>query len=123
MLYDPTTSKLSFIDFAEADYHFIYHDIFAPVQLKLGVHENVYQTYTSFHNHALYPMPDLSDPALRQIMMNRAIGVYLKRFIKASDDLRKNPRDAKSQLNNIEKIAYMRQQIQHIHTLQSQMTL
>ncbi len=123
VLYDPDASKLSLIDFAEADYHFIYHDIFASTQLDMDIYQQLYKTYNLFHNHELYEMPDIKDPALREIMLNRGTAIYLKRIIKASDDLRKNPRDDKSARNNIEKVAYIRQQMQNIYDLQKQISL
>ncbi len=123
VLYDPELNKLSFIDFAETDYHFIYHDIFGPTQFGLNIYPEIYKKYTQIHNSDLYSMPDINDPALREIMLNRGISLYLKRFIKASDDLRKSPRDDKSHRNNSEKIAYMRQQMAHIHDLQQQISL
>ena len=41
VLYDPKTSRISFIDFAETDYKFIYRDIFAPLQIELDIYKRV----------------------------------------------------------------------------------
>lgn len=112
VLYDPKTSKLSFIDFAEADYRFIYRDIFAPLQMELDIYKKVYELYTQLHDKSLYPMPNIKNEILREIMKYRIMSVGLKRFIKASDDLRLNPQNAKSIKNNHEKVEFMRTQIQ-----------
>ena len=111
VLYDPETRKLSFIDFAEANYQFIYRDIFAPLQIELGIFKRVYETYCQLHNSALYSMPGIKNDNLREIMKYRILAVVLKRFIKASDDLRANPQNQKSINNNSDKIAFMREQI------------
>lgn len=111
VLYDPETRKLSFIDFAEANYQFIYRDIFAPLQIELGIFKHVYATYCQLHNGALYPMPSTKNESLHEIMKYRILTVVLKRFIKASDDLRANPQNQKSINNNADKVAFMREQI------------
>lgn len=112
VLYDPQTSTLSFIDFAEADYRFIYRDIFAPLQIELDIYKKVYELYTQLHDKSLYLMPNIKNDVLREIMKYRLMSVGLKRFIKASDDLRMNPQNTKSVKNNTEKIEFMRTQIQ-----------
>ena len=114
VLYDPKTSTLSFIDFAEANYRFIYRDIFAPLQIELGICRRVYETYCKMHNSAKYTMPSVSNDTTRQIMKYRIICALLKRFIKASDDLRITPSNAKSITNNENKIEFMRNQMQSI---------
>ena len=114
VLYDPETSTLSFIDFAEADYRFIYRDIFASLQIELGICRRVYETYCKLHNSAQYTMPGVNNENLRQIMKYRIICALLKRFIKASDDLRTKPRDEKSIANNLNKVNFMRDQMQSI---------
>ncbi len=121
ILYNPETSKISFIDFADAGYHFIYRDIFGPVSMELGIYKKVYEIYTQIHNKKKYLMPSAKNDELREIMKYRMIGVCLKRFIKASDDLRVNPANEKSVLNNANKVAYMRKQIEHIMGLESQL--
>ena len=118
--YDNETSRISFIDFAEASYHFIYRDIFAPLQIELGIYKPVYETYTKLHNNGLYQMPSIKNENLREIMKNRIIVVCLKRVIKASDDLRLNPKNEKSLANNISKIAFMREQIATIQNIEKQ---
>ena len=120
VFYDAATSRLSFIDFAEADYFFIYRDIFAPLQIELGICRPVYQTYTQLHNKGLYAMPSIKNENLREIMKNRMIVVCLKRFIKASDDLRQNPKNAKSINNNIAKVEFMRTQMATIQNIEKQ---
>ena len=118
--YDATTSRLSFIDFAESSYYFIYRDIFAPLQIELGICRPVYETYTKLHNKDLYPMPSVKNETLREIMKNRIVIVCLKRFIKASDDLRLNPKNTKSINNNAAKITFMRDQIAAIQSIEKQ---
>lgn len=120
VFYDPKTSRLSFIDFAEADYFFIYRDIFAPLQIELGICRPVYETYTKLHNKSLYAMPSIKNENLREIMKNRIIVVCLKRFIKASDDLRSNPKNEKSVNNNALKLEFMRAQITAIQNIEKQ---
>lgn len=120
VLYDPKTSTLSFIDFAEADYRFIYRDIFAPLQIELGICRRVYETYCKMHNNTKYTMPSVNNENLRQIMKYRVICALLKRFIKASDDLRMNPENAKSITNNENKIEFMREQMQSIMDIERQ---
>ncbi len=122
VLYDAQNSKIYFIDFAEAQYNYIYRDIFSPLQIKLGIYRRVYELYTQLHDKTLYPMPNIKNPALREIMKYRIITVALRRFIKASDDLRKNPRDAKSQDNNASKVAFMREQMKMIFDIQDQIS-
>ena len=120
VLYDPETSTLSFIDFAEAGYRFIYRDIFAPLQIELRIFRPVYETYCKLHNNSEYIMPSIQNPALREIMKYRIIVALSKRFIKASDDLRSNPTSQKSIKNNEDKIAFMREQIKYITELEQQ---
>ena len=120
VLYDPTTSTLSFIDFAEANYRFIYRDIFAPLQIELGVCRRVYETYYKIHNNNEYTMPSPSNENLRKIMTYRVICALLKRFIKASDDLRLNPSNEKSIENNRNKILFMQEQMQSIRDIYNQ---
>lgn len=122
VLYDANTSKLSFIDFAEAGYRFIYRDIFASLQIELGIWKQVYDAYLKMHDKTLWQMPSAKNENLRNIMKYRLMTVVLKRFIKASDDLRLNPQNEKGRRNNIEKVAFMREWMQYLqslgHTLQ-----
>lgn len=120
VLYDPETSTLSFIDFAEANYRFIYRDIFAPLQIELKIFRPVYETYCKIHNNSEYNMPSIQNTNLRNIMKYRIMVALLKRFIKASDDLRNNPTTQKSITNNENKIAFMREQMTHITELENQ---
>lgn len=122
VIYDAATSRLSFIDFAEADYKFIYRDIFAPLQIELNIYKNIYDVYYKMHNQELYYMPGAKTDAFREIMKHRIMVVFLRRFIKASDDLRINPANKKSADNNLEKLSFMRQQMQNIHNLEQQLS-
>lgn len=118
--YDPQTSKLSFIDFAEAGYQFIYRDIFASLQIELGICKRVYEAYNTLHNKSLYQIPSPRNDVLRDIMKYRIMAVYLKRFIKAADDLRLNPENVKGENNNRDKVVFMRNIMQDIHILEQQ---
>lgn len=120
VLYDIDTSTLSFIDFAEADYRFIYRDIFAPLQIELKIFRPVYETYCKLHNNSEYSMPSIQNPNLREIMKYRIMIALLKRFIKASDDLRNNPSCQKSIDNNANKVAFIREQLTQIMDLERQ---
>ena len=120
VLYDPKTSTLSFIDFAEADYSFIYRDIFSPLQIELGIYKHVYRRYYQLHDEQKFSMPSATNETLRNIIKYRLMFVLLRRFIKASDDLRTNPQSDKSIQNNINKIAFMREQIAAIKDLDKQ---
>lgn len=122
VIYDAATSRLSFIDFAEADYKFIYRDIFAPLQIELNIYKNIYDVYYKMHNQELYYMPGAKTDAFREIMKHRIMVVFLRRFIKASDDLRITPANKKSADNNLEKLSFMRQQMQNIHNLEQQLS-
>lgn len=121
VLYDPTTSKISFIDFAEAGYRFIYRDIFAPLQIELDICKPVYEVYCKMHNKRLWAMPSIKNDKLREVMKYRTMVVWLKRFIKAADDLRMNPQNQKSINNNAEKIAFMRDQMMKFQNLERQL--
>ncbi|MBR4859881.1 MAG: aminoglycoside phosphotransferase family protein [Alphaproteobacteria bacterium] len=120
VLYDPKTSTLSFIDFAEADYKFIYRDIFAPLQIELNIFRPVYETYCRIHNDSAYQMPSIRNENLRLIMKYRVMGALIKRFIKASDDLRINPSGPKSVENNKNKVEFMRNQIAMLMDIERQ---
>ena len=119
-MYDPETSKLSFIDFAEAGYRFIYRDIFASLQIELNIFKQVYEVYCKMHAKNLWSMPSAKNDALRDIMKYRIMVVWLKRFIKAADDLRLNPKNTKSENNNLDKIAFMREQLVNFQNLERQ---
>lgn len=120
VLYDADKNKLSFIDFAEAGYKFIYHDIFAPLQVELDIYKNVYDVYMKLHDKSLYLMPGAKNELLKEIIKYRLIVVHLKRFIKASDDLRINTVSKKGMNNNLEKVEFMRKQMQSIYDIESQ---
>ena len=118
VLYDPATSQLSFIDFAEAGYRFIYRDIVSSVGVELEIYKQLYELYVRLHNKSLYQMPSPKNEQLRDIVKYRIMVVWLKRFIKSADDLRINPANQKSVNNNLEKIAFMRAQIQNFQNLE-----
>lgn len=120
VLYDCATSQLSFIDFAEANYNYIYRDIFAPLQIELGIFKQVYDAYYKMHNHNSYRIPAITNQNLREIMKFRIMLVAIKRFIKASDDLRANSTNPKTIQNNNEKIAFMREQIAALISIKQQ---
>ena len=120
VLYDSDTSTLSFIDFAEADYKFIYRDIFASLQVELGIGKKVYEQYTKLHDNSKFLMPAASNTLITKIMKYRMIMVFLKRFIKASDDIHLNTQSAKGKRNNENKVVLMRDIIQQIQKLEQQ---
>lgn len=107
VFYDAKNSKLSFIDFAEADYNFIYRDIFAPLQVDLEICKPVYEIYIKLHNKKHYSVLSVKNDTLREIMKYRIIVVYLKRFIKAADDIKPNTITVKGAKNNAAKVAFM----------------
>ena len=65
-------------------------------------------------------MPGIKNENLREIMKYRIMVVWLRRFIKAADDLRKNPINQKSADNNMEKIFFMRRMMQNFINLENQ---
>lgn len=111
VFYDAGTSLLSFIDFADSDYNVIDHDIFSALQIELDICRPVYETYAKLHNSSLYSIPGVKNEILREVKKHRMLALYLKRFIRASDDLRANPQNEKSVQNNVAKISFMRHQI------------
>ena len=122
VLYDVKASKLYVIDFAEANYNFIYRDIFSPLSVDLGICKNVYKEYINLHDESKYPIYGIRSPELQNIMKYRIMVVWLKRFIKAGDDLRVNPQSDKTKQNNIEKVAYMHYIMDHILCVEKQLT-
>lgn len=116
--YDEKTSTLSFIDFAEVDYHLIYVDIFSPLQTDLNIGKKVYEKYVEYHSPSLWHMPSVRNPKLQELMKYRAEGVCMKRFLKASRDLRKNTEAEKGKQNNAAKVAFMREQMANILMLE-----
>jgi hypothetical protein len=120
VLFDPRTNKLSFIDFAEADYNFIYRDIFGPVQVGLGIGKHVYEIYSKLHDKSKYPIIGIKNYMMQNIMRYRTLAVYLKRFTKASDDLRASPQSPKGEANNKEKIAFMKEVIDALKAIEKQ---
>lgn len=122
VLYDKNTSKLSFIDFAEASYKFIYRDIFSPLNVDLRICRVVYDLYTRLHDKTKYKMPGLRNPELQRIMRYRVMTVLLKRFIKAGDDLRMNSNSVTAKENNINKVFYMRDIIGTLQYVEKQLT-
>ncbi|MBP5707499.1 MAG: aminoglycoside phosphotransferase family protein [Alphaproteobacteria bacterium] len=111
VFYDEEQSLLSFIDFADSDYNVIDHDIFAPLHIELDICRPVYETYAKLHNKSLYAIPGVKNEILREVKKHRMLAISLKRFIRASDDLRINPKNEKSVQNNLSKVAFMRNQL------------
>ena len=111
VFYDVGQSLLSFIDFADSEYNVIDHDIFSPLHIELDITKPVYETYAKLHNKSLYAIPGVKNEILREVKQYRMLAIFLKRFIKASDDLRTNPTNDKSVQNNIMKVAFMRAQL------------
>ncbi len=120
VLYDSDTNKLSFIDFAEAKYSFIYRDIFSPLQIELGIYKNVYNAYYKMHNKQKYSMPSPSNEILRNIMKYRLIFVLLRRIIKAADDMHVNTKSDKGRENNANKANFIREQLAAIKNIERQ---
>lgn len=108
VFYDPKTSRLSFIDFAEAGYRFIYRDLFSPLQQDLDITKAVYEGYTHLHNKGAFPLLSIRNEKLREIMKARITVILLRRFIKAADSLRVNPDTQKAQNANADNIAFIR---------------
>ena len=121
VLYDPQTSRISFIDFAEANYNFIYRDIFSPLSIDLQICRAVYEEYMKLHDKEKFRMPGSRNPELKNIMRYRILTVLLKRFIKAGDDLRLNPGSDKTRENNAKKVQFMRQLITSLRYVESQL--
>ena len=122
VLYDANTSKLYFIDFAEADYNFIFRDIFSPLAVDLSICRQVYEEYFKLHDKDKYKMYGPRNPELQNIMHYRVITVLLKRFIKAGDDLRMNPQSERAVNNNLEKVKFMNDLIERIQYIEKQLT-
>ena len=121
VLYDTANSKLYFIDFAEANYNFIFRDIFSPLAVDLEICKPVYEEYFKLHDKDKYRIRGPRNPELQNIMRYRIITVLLKRFTKAGDDLRMNPQSEKSQENNSEKIQFMNNLISRIQQIEKQL--
>lgn len=119
ILYNPDTNQLAFIDFAESGYKYIYRDVFSPVSIELDLYEDIYAFYRKLHNSALYDMPSPKDDNLKRIMKYRILVALLKRFIKASDDLRLNSGSEKAKLNNQNKVEFMKLQMQKMDYIES----
>ena len=122
ILYDKEKSQISFIDFAEASYNFIYRDIFSPFNVDLKICRVVYDLYTRLHDKNKYKMPGLRNPELQRIMRYRIMTVLLKRFIKAGDDLRLNPQSEKTHQNNLEKVIFMKDVMETLQYIEKQLS-
>ena len=122
ILYDKEKSQISFIDFAEADYNFIYRDIFSPFSVDLKICRVVYDLYTRLHDKNKYKMPGLRNPELQRIMRYRIMTVLLKRFIKAGDDLCLNPQSEKTHQNNFEKVIFMKDVMATLQHIEKQLS-
>lgn len=118
VLYDAKTSKIFFIDFAEANYNFIYRDIFSPLSVDLAICRPVYEEYAKIHDKDKYYIYGPRNPELQNIMQYRIMTVLLRRFIKNGDDLRLNPQTEESAQNNLEKVQNMRDLIGRIQNVE-----
>ena len=121
VLYDTANSKLYFIDFAEANYNFIFRDIFSPLAVDLEICKPVYEEYFKLHDKEKYRIYGPRNPETQNIMRYRIITVLLKRFTKAGDDLRMNPQSEKTVQNNEEKIQFMNKLIARIQYIEKQL--
>lgn len=114
VLYDDDTSTLSFIDFADAKYHIVDHDIVSPLAVDLGIYGGVYSTYVKLHDKKSYDLYGIKPADMRQITKNRLFVILLKRFIKAGDDLHINSTNEAGKLNNANKVAFMNKIIENL---------
>lgn len=121
VLYDAVNSKLYVIDFAEANYNFIFRDIFSPLAVDLEICKPIYEEYFKLHDKDKYKIYGPRNPELQNIMRYRIITVLLKRFTKAGDDLRMNPQSEKTVQNNEEKIQFMNKLIARIQYIEKQL--
>ncbi len=122
VLYDSNASKLYFIDFAEANYNFIFRDIFSPLAVDLGICRRLYEEYFNLHDKEKYHIYGPRNAEIQNIMHYRIITVLLKRFIKAGDDLRMNAQSEKAVNNNLEKVKFMNGLIERIQYIEKQLT-
>ena len=93
---------------------------FHHYKIELGICKPVYQRYYQLHDKQKYSMPSPTNEMVRHIMRHRIMFVFLRRFIKAADDLRPNTQTAKGRLNNANKVAFMREQLAAIKKLEKQ---
>lgn len=121
VLYDAVNSKLYVIDFAEANYNFIFRDIFSPLAVDLEICKPIYEEYFKLHDKEKYRIYGPRNTELQNIMRYRIITVLLKRFTKAGDDLRMNPQSEKTVQNNEEKIQFMNNMIARIQSIEKQL--
>ena len=121
VLYDAINSKLYVIDFAEANYNFIFCDIFSPLAVDLEICKPIYEEYFKLHDKEKYRIYGPRNPETQNIMRYRIITVLLKRFTKAGDDLRMNPQSEKTVQNNEEKIQFMNNMIARIQSIEKQL--
>ena len=63
-------------------------------------------------------MMSIRNPKMQELMKYRAESVLMKRFLKASQDLRSNPQSEKARRNTESKIAFMREQMNAILVLE-----
>ena len=121
VLYDANASKLYFIDFAEANYNFIFRDVFSPLAVDLEICKPLYEEYFKLHDKDKYRLYGPRNPELQNIMRYHIITVLLKRFIKAGDDLRINAESEKTKKNNAEKVRFMNDLISKIQYIEKQL--
>ena len=111
VLYDAQTSVLSFINFADATYHIVDHDIISPLTVDLGIYSGVYSTYIKSHDKKSYDLYGIKPSDMLQITKNRLFVIWLKRFIQAGDDLHVN---SKNESNNASKVSFMNKIIENL---------
>lgn len=104
VLYDAQSSRLSFIDFADAKYQTVDHDIISPLAFDLEIYNDVYDNYVK----SGYDLSGINDGNIKQTVKNRLSIILLKRLIKQGDDLRLNPKLEKTEINNANKVACIR---------------
>lgn len=114
VLYDADTSTLSFIDFADAKYHVVDHDIVSPLAVDLGIYNGVYSKYIKSHEKESYDLYGIKPAEVRQITKNRLFVILLKRFIKAGDDLHINSKNEAGNINNVNKVIFMNKIIENL---------
>jgi len=119
VLYDVDKSKLWIIDFAEANYHFIYHDIFSPIAVDLDICRPLYEMYSRFYNHSKFQLPGVKNGVVRDIMKMRSMLVWMQRFAKSSKDVRVNPVSENGVKNTVAKVVRMRNIIEQLKQLEA----
>jgi len=111
VLYDTATSKLSFVDFAEVKYNFVYHDIFSPLEMDLKIFEPVYKSYINFRHTKGRGLHALDSRQIMIIMIYRKMIILLKRFMHEAKELRLSPCSEHGVQNTLCKVENMKRLI------------